>query len=431
MSEPRIRVVGLGPAGPELVGVRAWSLVTGAPHVRLRTRRHPAAATLSAPSYDDWYDRYDTFEELYAAIAADLGRLATTVGDEVVYAVPGSPTVAERTVELLRAGAVPVSVEPAISVIDLACARLGYDPLRGGLRVEDALGSPEPLAGPGPVLLLQAYAPEILAAVAGRLDPSTPVTVLHHLGLDDEVVETLEARELARAGADHLTSLWVGELRTPGVALEELVNLVRTLRARCPWDREQTHGSLVRHLREEAYEAMDALEELAGAEPEPSAALVDHVADELGDVLAQILFHAELGAEVDRFDLTAIADRLATKLVARHPHVFGSEVAHSAEEVAAQWETWKRRQPGRTAADEGVAWDLPALALYEKVLRRVGSPGGAAPDERDDEDERLVDALEEVARQASRRGLDLEGALRERARRLLARAVEDPGPVAT
>ncbi len=419
MSGPRVRVVGLGPAGPELVGVRAWELVTGAPHVRLRTRRHPAAASLAAASYDDWYDRATSFEELYAAIVADLVALAVRVDDEVVYAVPGSPVVAERTVELLRASDLAVEVEPAVSVIDLAAARLGRDPLAAGLRVVDALGSTAPFTGPGPLLILQAYAPEVLATVADRLAPATPVTILHHLGLPDERVRTVSARDLVAEEADHLTSLWVEELRTPEVAVGELVELVRTLRTRCPWDREQTHESLIRHLREEAYEAMDALAAMGEAEPDAPAALIDHVVEELGDVLVQVLFHAQLGAELDRFDLGTIADRERTKLVARHPHVFGSEVAESAEEVAARWESWKGREPGRAAGAEAFVWDAPALALYEKVARRRGLPGALASSATPEEETALVDALEELARRASALHLDLEGALRARARRLL------------
>jgi tetrapyrrole methylase family protein/MazG family protein len=136
------------------------SLIIASPVVRLRTRVHPAAAALiDVLSYDQWYDEASSFDELYERIANDLCQLATSSPNgEVVYAVPGSPVVAERTVELLRARAeFDVVCEPAVSVIDVACAALGVDPVGRGLRILDALDSTEPFRGPGPLLVLQTY----------------------------------------------------------------------------------------------------------------------------------------------------------------------------------------------------------------------------------------------------------------------------------
>ena len=171
---------------------------------------HPAAKDFNVESYDDWYESANSFEELYARIVDDLVLLAHTSPNlEVVYAVPGSPVVAEHTVELLRERSdVDVVCEPAVSIIDVACAALKIDPMTRGLRVVDALDSIEPLRGPGPLLILQTYAPEVLATVADRLPAHTPVDILHHLGLEDERIVRLEVRDLARfASADHLTSL--------------------------------------------------------------------------------------------------------------------------------------------------------------------------------------------------------------------------------
>ncbi len=443
MTEPTVRVVGLGPADRGLVIDDAWRLITTSPVVRLRTRRHPAAASLDAiVSYDDWYDAAESFDELYHAIAGDLVRLAGEFG-EVVYAVPGSPVVAERTVELLYEAPVTVIGEPAVSVIDVACGALGKDPMAVGLRVVDALGSTDPLAGPGPLLVLQTYSAPVLAAVADRLAPETPVTVLHHLGLADQVIEVRAARDLAGFGADHLTSLWVEELRTAGPAMEDLVELMRTLRRSCPWDQEQTHASLTRHLLEEAYEALDALEALVHAEPEPTADQIAHVQEELGDLLFQIIFHAELGDELDRFDLVSIADAVRSKLIGRHPHVFADVAVRDADDVAARWEVIKQAEKGRTSVLDGVAWQLPALTLYTKLLRKATSVGvehdelaasiaaaatafagvPATPAVSDasstsDVDTAWGDAIETLARAAYGAGVDLEGVLRDRARRV-------------
>jgi tetrapyrrole methylase family protein/MazG family protein len=356
----------------------ATQALSAAPVARLRTNVHPAAAVFELESYDEWYESANSFEELYARIVDDLVVLAhTSPNHEVVYAVPGSPVVAEHTVELLRERRdVDVVCEPAVSVIDVACAALGVDPMSRGLRILDALNSTEPFRGPGPLLILQTYAPEVLATVADRLPPDTQVDVLHHLGLDDERIVRLDARDLATfADADHLTSLYVEGLRTAGEAMDDLVSFTRRLRAECPWDQEQTHESLTRYLVEESYETLDALSNLAAMieAGEEDATLVAHAEEELGDLLFQVLFHSELGDEEGRFNLATIADAERDKLTGRHPHVFADAVVDSADEVAERWEVLKKAEKGRTSVLDGIAWQLPALALHAKVLKRSRS----------------------------------------------------------
>lgn len=343
---------------------------------RLRTRVHPTAALFpDVPAYDELYERADSFDELYETMAADLLDLATSsASHHVVFAVPGSPVVAERTVEILLAQSdVRVDVLPAVSVIDIACARLGVDPMAQGVRVVDA-HSTAPLRGPGPLLILQAHSRAVLAVVADRLTPTTPVTVLHHLGLPDEAVVTVIARELPGCAADHLTSLWVRELRTSGDAMDDLEDLATTLRARCAWDQEQTVATLGRHLLEESYEALDALGVYAS---DPSA--VAHVVEELGDLLYQVVAQAELGREVGDFALVDVINAVTTKLVDRHPHVFGDAVVTTATDAAAQWERIKRVEKKRTSATDGIPAGLPALALFEKLRRHADAVGVVAP----------------------------------------------------
>ena len=444
-----VRVVGLGPGDAELLTERTRRLLAESPVVRLRTRVHPAAAFLDAtPSYDDLYESAVSFEALYDAIVEDLVVLAThSPNGEVVYAVPGSPVVAERTVELLRArGDVAVVCEPAVSVIDVACAVMGRDPL-AGLRVLDALEALTPLRGPGPLLVLQTYSSEVLAMVADRLPAETVVTVLHHLGLADEVVVELAASQLISfEEVDHLTSLWIDGLRTAGEAIDDLVDFTARLRAECPWDQEQTHASLTRHLLEEAYEALDALEELVrveGAGADDGAATA-HVEEELGDLLFQIVFHAKLGDEEGRFNLATVADGVRDKLIGRHPHVFGDVQVSGSEEVAARWEVLKRDEKGRASITDGIAWQLPALTLYTKLVRKavlvnlaptsaevarrsaiealaaldLERDGASDAESSSDVASGWGDALSSLVSAARFAGVDLEGVLRTRAMRL-------------
>jgi tetrapyrrole methylase family protein/MazG family protein len=447
---PVVRVVGLGPSDAQLLTQRTLELLRDAPVVRLRTRVHPAAAQfIDVLSYDDWYESAESFDDLYQAICDDLVLLATKSPTlEVVYAVPGSPVVAERTVELLRLRRDVTTVcEPAVSVIDVACAALGRDPMSSGLRVIDALGSIEPLRGPGPLLVLQTYSSEVLASLADRVPGTTAITVLHHLGLADQVIAELRADELVTfESVDHLTSIWIEGLRTAGEALDDLVSFMRRLRLECPWDQEQTHASLTRHLLEEAYETLDALETFVRFDADDAAldAATAHVEEELGDLLFQIIFHAELGDEDDLFNLATIADGVRTKLTGRHPHVFGDVVAKDANDVAARWEMLKRVEKGRNSTTDGIAWQLPALVLYTKLLRKAALVDLASSDgnaslqraigalsslsvakQRAGDAESTSDvsvgwgnALSSLVEAAQWAGVDLEGVLRDRALKL-------------
>lgn len=450
MSLPVVRVVGLGPGDADLVTERTTRLIRDAAVLRLRTRVHPAASQLGdLESYDGWYERADSFEQLYGEIVDDLVALAAgSPSGEVLYVVPGSPVVAERTVELLRGREeVRTITEPAVSVIDVACAALGRDPMTAGLRVLDALSSSEPFRGPGPLLVLQTYAPEVLATVASRLPPATTVTVLHHLGLNDQKVVALSARELTSFDeADHLTSLWIDELRTAGEATDDLVDFMRVLREKCPWDQEQTHASLTRHLLEEAYEVLDALETFVreGTRVQPGDPAVEHVQEELGDLLFQIIFHAELGDEEDLFNFATIADAVRVKLTGRHPHVFGDVSVNDSNDVASRWEVLKREEKGRDSVTDGIAWQLPALTLYAKLLRKAQQVGLVVPNATDARDA-AIGALGDLSfddvaaddaqstsdapvawgyalcallNAAQWSGVDLEGVLRQSAQRL-------------
>lgn len=401
---PTVVAVGLGPAGPEFVPPATLTAVAAAAACFLRTARHPAAAVLAShaagavATFDHHYEGHDRFEDVYAAVVEDLVAAARAAHDAgagtVAYAVPGSPLVAERTVALLRADPrVRTEIVPALSFLDLAWARLGVDPVEAGVRLVDGTRFATEAAGErGPLLVAQCHHREVLSAIKLAADDVTGedagrgAVVLHHLGLDDERVLPVAWSELDRVlEPDHLTSVWVpAAAPAVGGALVALDELVRTLRLRCPWDRLQTHGSLGRHLLEEAYEALDAVEAVASAEPEVPPELVAHLEEELGDLLFQVYFHARLAAESGWFTIADVAHALHAKLVHRHPHVFGDTRADTPEEVAARWEVLKKAEKGRTSVTDGIPAALPALALAAKLQRKAASLGiaGADADER-------------------------------------------------
>ncbi|MGX5697224.1 nucleoside triphosphate pyrophosphohydrolase [Agromyces soli] len=208
----------------------------------------------------------------------------------------------------------------------------------------------------------------------------------------------------------------------PHPGLDELVATVALLRAPggCPWDAEQTHESLVQYLVEECWELVDAIE--AGDRAE--------MIEELGDVLYQVLFHADLAAhtEGERFDIDDVARHMTAKMISRHPHVFGDREASTAEDVVAFWEDLKAdEKPHRTSVLDGVPRGMPALALAAKVIGKAEKAGVVAStvDDADasgaptalagafpSDEEALGDELFRLVATARARGLDAERALR-------------------
>ena len=199
------------------------------------------------------------------------------------------------------------------------------------------------------------------------------MTILQRLGTADErIVETTWA-ELDRAvEADHLTCVYVPRLAHP--VADHYVRfheLARTLRERCPWDREQTHKSLAPYLVEEAFELVDALEALDPTDPTTDT----HVIEELGDLLYHIEFHAAIAEQDGRFSIVDIVDGVHDKLVRRHPHVFGDVEAHDAETVEANWDDIKRDEKQRQSLFDGVATSQPALAYAQQLQRKAAKVG--------------------------------------------------------
>jgi len=199
----------------------------------------------------------------------------------------------------------------------------------------------------------------------------------------------------------------------PHPKLEELIATAELLRAPggCAWDREQTHASLVRYLLEEAYELADAIESKAS-----DADLVE----ELGDVLYQVIFHADIAAEEGRFTLEDVAAHMNAKMIGRHPHVFGSETAATADDVVALWDELKKvEKPGRTSVLDGVPQAMPSLLLADKLLGKAAGVGVIVDPIDVPPTEPLLGAqLLAMVNAARDQGLDAERALRGALRQL-------------
>lgn len=391
-----ITVVGLGPGDPGALTRAAESALRSGATLHLRTRVHPTVRALEDwglvfTSHDDRYRTAEDFDGVYAGIVADLLELGGK--QDVVYAVPGHPLVGERTVRMLLAQeAVPVRIVAGLSGLEAVYAALGVDP-GDGVTIVDAMDlDPVELQPSRAILALQVWsgrvASDLKLTLMDVFDDAHEVIVIRGAGIPgEERTARIPLHELDRLPwLDHLTSVWVPAGPIRGVPRARA--LMARLRAEdgCPWDREQTHASLRRYCLEEAYEVVDAIDREDDEDLE----------EELGDLLLQVLFHARIAEEEGRFDLGSIADRLCDKLEERHPHIFGSVQAETADQVLANWEDLKASQRPETAGTlDGVAEALPALTRSEKLQQKAARAGFGWP-ERSGARAKLAEELHEL-----------------------------------
>jgi tetrapyrrole methylase family protein/MazG family protein len=387
-----IWVVGLGPGAPGLLTVEAQQLLASAGEIYVRTRKHPTVAALppqaTIHSFDSIYERAETFEQVYAEIAARIVELGQRE-QGVVYAVPGHPLVGEASVRHILALAeekgLAVHIVEGLSFIEPVCTRMRQDPL-DGWQIADATKlvlQHYPAINPDlPLLIGQLYSREIAADVKLALMTLYPddhrVTLVQAAGTTDESLSTLPLYELDRSDRiDHLTSLYVPPLTMPG-SLETFQEIVAHLRAPegCPWDREQTHRSLRPFLLEETHEVLETLDN------DDTAAL----REELGDLLLQILLHTQIAIEDEEFRMTDVVGDIIAKLKRRHPHVFGQVHVSDAQEVVANWERIKSQEKADLNQQQGHHGDgagvlsgvpitLPALARAQALRFRASRIG--------------------------------------------------------
>jgi tetrapyrrole methylase family protein/MazG family protein len=400
--------VGLGPGDVNALPAKAHTLLTSNVPVLLRTERHPciesgplakhfaSRGATNVICLDDEYETGRTFEETYDAIVERVLRTHDTRGD-IVYAVPGHPLVGETTVRILLERAktenVAVQIVGAPSFVD-ACLEAIQAPVVDHLHVVDAhlLRSALPYADPnlgtdGPILLYQVHDQEIasdvkLALLDAGFPDDWPVKVITAAGVPGlERVDALELVRIDRIPVNHLTSIFVPALpreqRPADVnTLSEIMSRLRDPDTGCPWDLKQSHQTLRKYLLEEAYEVAEAIDS-----DDPDA-----LVDELGDVLLQIAFHAQLGRESGMFTLGDIADAICTKMIRRHPHIFADAKAEDADAVLANWNAIKAVEKAEkgvasaASALDGISQALPGLSIAAEVSKRTVKLGFEWPD---------------------------------------------------
>lgn len=402
-------IVGLGPGGPELLTREAEEVLRDATEVWLRTRQHPTVSGLPAGprvrSFDALYRRAKSIDVVYGSIADRLSALARRPGG-VVYAVPGHPLVGERSVRLALQAAegagLPVRIVAGLSFLEPTCAAVGLDPIADGLQVLDAAALAanhfakghrrDPFAARGrfvdvtrPIVLTQLDSARLVASVKLALLEQLPseheVVLVSGAGGGAQRVTRTPLAWLDRARVDHLTSLYVPPLSQLDdlASFDTLRYIVMRLRGEggCPWDREQSHVSLRPSVIEEAYEVGEAVDR--GIESDDWSPL----AEEIGDLMMNLLLHAQIGAESEQFWLEDALRAVNAKLIRRHPHVFGDLPVSGIDEVWANWDRIKRAEKGERAAASRLGElpaALPALSRAQTMGRRARRAGFAWAD---------------------------------------------------
>ncbi len=374
-----ITIVGLGPGTLGDLSLAAWHALHGAKQVILRTRRHPCvdelANSIAFESCDDLYETLESFEEVYTAIVARVLR-ATESGGPVAYAVPGHPRVGEATTQLLLDAAEAAGLSTAIvgsaSFVEPAFGAVGIDLMDGSQVVDAMLVSREhhPRIEAGlPLLVAQIYArwlaSDVKLTLQNAYPDDHPVTILQRAGLPDATQITVPLAELDHGDYfDHLTTLYVPPLvRGSFTDLQEIVAHLRAPEG-CPWDQEQTLDSLRHDLLSETVEAMEAIDfEADGADNS------HHIAEELGDVLLVVAMLVQIATEEGRFQMGDVIHHIVTKLIRRHPHVFGDASVEGVDEVFANWEAIKAQE--KAAKGQPVGHPLDGIPVHLPALEKA------------------------------------------------------------
>lgn len=388
-----ITIVGLGPGPAELRTLAAQRALDEATHIFVRSHGDvDLGSLLAAANVTDLLDFHDANASNRWHKAAAAVIASAQVGP-VVLAIPGHPRFGEGMVATVLSNAEEIGlttdVIDGISATDMLASALDIDPIRDRVQLVSgwqivAAERARPFDGglldfsPRlPVLITHAYSHETMTAVShqlGRVFPANHVVeIISSAGLQGETRERSTVAELANHAGDWLLAIYVpalGELDATRTSAT-LQHIMARLRREdgCPWDRKQTNQSLAQSLVDEVYEVIDAI----NAEDDAN------LAEELGDLLMLIMMHAQIAEERGAFRLEDVYHGISTKIVRRHPHVFGDLAAENADEVIGLWQQVKEQEKAEKPdkpekAADGQPHSMPALARATRVLQKHPIP---------------------------------------------------------
>lgn len=382
----KITVVGLGAGEIDQLPLGMYKKIKNAKQLYIRTKEHPVIKSLeeeglSYTSFDYIYEENSEFAHVYLKITDELLKAAKN--KDITYAVPGHPLVAEETVRRLldesKKQNIAVEIVGGQSFLDPMFNALQIDPIEGFQMVDGTSLKREELQIRQHIIICQVYdafiASEVKLTLMELLPDDYEITVVTAAGTAFQQLITIPLYELDRVTEiNNLTAVYVPPVQTESILykdFDKLREVIATLRGPngCPWDKKQTHQSLKPYLLEEAYEVLEAIEE----EDE------ENLVEELGDVLLQIMLHAQIGEDEGWFSIADVIETLSEKMIRRHPHVFGTGTAEDAEEVVRNWDEIKKQEKGNnnkhTSLLGGIPKSTPALMRAYELQKKAAKVG--------------------------------------------------------
>jgi tetrapyrrole methylase family protein / MazG family protein len=379
-----IEILGLGAGDLDQLPFGVYKKLKKANHVYLRTKEHPVVDELvqeglSFTSFDPIYEKHDQFEDVYQEIVQTLLEKANV--EPVIYVVPGHPLVAERTVQLLLEYGpnedVAITIGGGQSFVDALFQSLKIDPVDGFQLLDGTSLHSSQLQIDQHMFISQVYdqfvASNIKLTLMERLPDDYEVVIVTAAGSSQERIERVPLYELDRkVSLDNLTSVYVPPVQDEQIMLKnfsklrEIIAILRSPNG-CPWDKEQTHESLKKYLIEETYEVIEAID----------SGDIDNLIEELGDVLLQVMLHAQIGEDEGYFAIEDVIEVVSAKMIRRHPHVFGDKKAEDTEEVLRNWQEIKKQEKGETQTSllEGISKSIPNLLRAYEIQKKAAKVG--------------------------------------------------------
>ncbi|KYG32828.1 bifunctional methyltransferase/pyrophosphohydrolase YabN [Priestia endophytica] len=380
----KITVLGLGAGDYDQLTIGTLKILQGTKEGYIRTKHHPLVSQLEAEgitfqSFDDSYEAFKTFEEVYEHISNVLIEKAAK--EDVLYVVPGHPMVAEQTVQLLlqkgKEKEVEIEISGGQSFLDPLFTAVEIDPIEGFQLLDGTSLKKDEIQVTQHVIIAQVYdgfvASDVKLVLMEKLPNEYPVYIVRSAGSQNENVQKVQLYELDHhiREVDNLLTLYIPPVKDEEVLYKQfptLRSIIATLRGPdgCPWDQKQTHESLRSYVLEEAYELIEAIDN--GDD--------DHIVEELGDILLQVMLHAQIGEDEGMFTVDDVIEGISAKMVRRHPHVFGKKEANNVEDVLTNWEEIKKQEKqDRESILDGIPLSMPSLLKAYHIQKKVSKVG--------------------------------------------------------
>lgn len=383
----KITIIGLGAGDLNQLSLGIYKKLKQEQKCFVRTIDHPVISELQTEdiefvSFDKVYEKHDQFEAVYEEIVETL--LNEAASKNVLYAVPGHPMVAEKAVQLLLEKGperdIDIILEGGQSFLDPLFQAVQIDPIEGFQLLDATALNRDELQITQHMIIGQVYdmftASEVKLTLMQKLPDDYEVYIVTAAGSSQEKVTKVALFELDHGmELSNLTSVYVPPVKHDELKYREfskLRQIIAQLRGPngCPWDQKQTHESLKRYLLEEAYELIDTIDEQDD----------DAMIGELGDVLLQVMLHAQIGEDEGMFSIDDVVEGISAKMVRRHPHVFGDVQVRDVEDVVINWQKIKEEEKGNKSKETtsllaDVEKSLPNLMRAEAYQKRAAKVG--------------------------------------------------------